>query len=273
VTTLEYPRITINGWFHQTNFENKDSKLGRTPATNLPSKFTPNASVDLTEWVNECYLKPAVCQKIQQQIEAASEISLDQFLAPEVFDVMLNEFKTNTSLCWKPMGPANLRRYDRLHLDDLRGPIRDLLALFTSSEMFDLLHAYTELDLAGENAQQPLCTLEIQRWQAGCYTVLSDSSYDAADSALDLVVYFNSEENVGKITYLSPEAEEGEKSDSDEEDDEEDGAANLTIEPKDNVLNLVFRSEGTTKFTKYVSKRCQLKAGEYSYLFVCSYKE
>jgi prolyl 3-hydroxylase /prolyl 3,4-dihydroxylase len=277
VTTLEYPRITINGWFHESNYKSEGSKL--QPSTSVQVKFSPESTVDLSEWITDSYLKDVVQRKIQQQIEENSEISLNQFLAPEVFDVMANEFKTNRSLKWQLAGPANLRKYEYLKIDDagLRGPIKDLLTLFTSKEMFELLHAYTELDLGGENVREPKCFVEIQRWQSGCYTVLSDSSNDSAESALDLILYFNAVDSVGTITYLSPEGtaedDEGDGSDVEEEEEEEKEPVNLTIEPKNNELNVVFRSEGTTKFTKYVSKKCLLNPSEYSYLMVCSYKE
>lgn len=46
----------------------------------------------------------------------------------------------------------------------------------------------------------------------------------------------------------------------------------LTIHPKNNSLNLIYRLSGQTKFVKYISKN-SLKPDEYVYVLFASYKE
>lgn len=63
--------------------------------------------------------------------------------------------------------------------------------------------------------------------------------------------------------------------DSDDDLDNEELAhedALLTIHPKNNSLNLVYRLSGQAKFVKYISKN-SLKPDEYIYILFASYKE
>lgn len=54
--------------------------------------------------------------------------------------------------------------------------------------------------------------------------------------------------------------------------DDDDESVLLTITPVDNALNIVYRCEGTTKFTKYVSRNTSLDKGPV-FVISCSYKE
>ena len=270
VTSMEYPRLSINGWFHGP-VSDRNTDL---PAISDEIKYEePHDEVlSLSEWMNNIYLVDEIKVNLQKAVENNSEACLEEFLMPEMFDVMLEDFKTNTELQWSIKGPAHLRKYDILNVDKLRaGPVHDLYKLFTSREMFKLLYEYTELDLFGKNAKSPSCSIELQRWSKGCYTVLGDPS-TYADSTLDIFLYFNAIENVGIITYLLPEEDDQQYKNAADVNDEDDPVL-LTIYPKNNALNIVFRSEGTTKFMKYVSKNTVVDEHGYSYILVCSYRE
>uniref|UniRef100_A0A0A9WAJ9 2-oxoglutarate and iron-dependent oxygenase domain-containing protein 1 n=1 Tax=Lygus hesperus TaxID=30085 RepID=A0A0A9WAJ9_LYGHE len=70
-------------------------------------------------------------------------------------------------------------------------------------------------------------------------------------SGLDLYIWFNvpedlTPENGGSVSYIA--ADENDDEDLDEEDDEL-----LSIEPVDNAMVLVYRTEDTVKFTKYLN--------------------
>lgn len=227
VTNLVYPRLTINGWFHghaksrpSSHHHQKDSGCSTSAGTTdeianstLPplmnNYLTYSAPVmddlDLSEWINLTYLKTSTKKCIQNHIEEKSEASLEQFLIGAFHDVLVSEFRTNNDLEWILEGPANQRKYETLRLaPHSTGPPKDLHTLFSSKSMFSLLAQYTDLDFVGPNAQSPKCSVQICRFTQGCYTLLGDSS-TFTENALDIVLFFNAKDQVGTITYLSPE--------------------------------------------------------------------
>lgn len=268
VTSMEYPRLTINGWFHGPVEKNIAPKI---PTLDIfysaPNKIWSNKLENL---INPIYLKKEFKEDIQKQIEDNSEASLEEFLDEDFYDQILTQIQSISSDKWTIKGPANLRNYETISPEAVLPCIKEFCDLLGSETFFRLLHEYTELDLWGTNATAPKCSIEIQRWTQGCYTVLGDSSA-YQDSTLDLIFYINAYPQVGVVTYLSPEEEHDEDDDDEEEEDELDPVL-LTIHPKDNALNIVYRSEGTTKFTKYVSKNC-LQPGKFTYILSCRYKE
>ncbi|XP_058812175.1 prolyl 3-hydroxylase sudestada1-like isoform X3 [Topomyia yanbarensis] len=275
VTTFEYPRLTINGWFHGPE---NDVEIPPSSIIVDTHYFSPQPEeMQLAEWINNVYLIDEVKHNIQKKVEMFSEVSLEEFLTPEIFTVMGETLQTNTELSWSIKGPAHLRKYEILDFSTVKsGPLVDLYKLFTSRDMFRLLYEYTALDLAGAKVKAPKCAIELQRWQKGCYTVLGDAS-SYSDCTLDVVFYLNAQDNVGVVTYLVPEGEQQPSSNS--EDQEEEDPVLLTVYPKDNVLNVVYRTEGTTKFTKYVSRNTFLEqeqsdgGRQYTYILSCSYRE
>uniref|UniRef100_A0A182LYL9 uS12 prolyl 3-hydroxylase n=1 Tax=Anopheles culicifacies TaxID=139723 RepID=A0A182LYL9_9DIPT len=297
VTTFEYPRLTINGWFHGPAPAGKGNATNVTPSIIVDTHYISSRKVeiDLAEWINDVYLVDEVKQNVQKKVEMFSEVSLEQFLLLPRFAALLETLANASDLEWKIKGPAHLRKYEVLNFKSLpaASPLGAMYDLFTSKTMFRLLYDYTELDLYGKKAKTPKCAIELQRWERGCYTVLGDSS-TYADSTLDLTFYLNAQENVGVITYLVPDGDQQQQGTSaNARHDEQPSSSStssayaecydedpvlLTLLPKDNVLNVVYRAEGTTKFTKYVSHNTYLEkandAGHaYTYILVCSYKE
>uniref|UniRef100_A0ABK9NGA1 uS12 prolyl 3-hydroxylase n=1 Tax=Glossina morsitans morsitans TaxID=37546 RepID=A0ABK9NGA1_GLOMM len=273
VTTFDYPRLTINGWFHGAS--NKDLIADALRPFNKLEFKPPLASQSTLQLLlNEVYLKPTTKRSIQKRIEDNSEICLYEFFRREVFEEALKQLLNDKKLKWSRQGPANAQNYEVLNLKTTSAIIDNLIKLFTSTEMFDLLRDYTDLDLAGPNAGKPGVCVEVQRWSHGDYTVLGDGAI-CDENTLDLIYYLNAAEGAAVITYLSPDGDgpqtshkkstnhsdidslEGEGFD-DEDDDE---SILLTITPVDNALNIVYRCEGTTKFTKYVSRNTPLDQG------------
>lgn len=267
VTTFEYPRLTINGWFHGPKVSEVEPKIPIANISYFPTNKWPESN--LNRFINPIYLKEDFKEDIQKQIEDNSEASLEEFLDEDFYDQIVSQIQSIPNEKWITQGPANLRNYEVLPIESAYSFIKTFCELLGSEGFFKLLYDYTELDLWGDAANSPKCSIEIQRWTQGCYTVLGDSS-SYQDSTLDLIFYLNAYPQVGVVTYLSPE-EEHDEDDAGQEEEELDPIL-LTIHPKDNALNVVYRSEGTTKFTKYVSKNC-LQAGKYSYIFSCRYKE
>lgn len=230
VTNFVHPRLTINGWFHghaaassssrshqnnsgcstsNSTSSTADDSINSTLPPLLSNYLTYSAPVmddlDLSEWINQTYLKPATKKCIQNHIEEKSEASLEQFLIGAFHDVLVTEFRTNRDLEWILEGPANQRKYETLRLtSQSTGPPKDLHTLFSSKSMFSLLAQYTDLDFVGPKAESPKCSVQICRFTQGCYTLLGDSS-TFSENALDIVLYFNAKDQVGTITYLSPE--------------------------------------------------------------------
>lgn len=283
VTTFDYPRLTINGWFHGASNEDLVAEALR-PFSKLkfkpPIKVTPETQVDYL--LNEVYLKPTTKRSIQKRIEDNSEICLYEFFRREIFEEALKQLLTDEKLKWSRKGPANAQNFEVLDMKTSSQTIAQITQLFSNTEMFSLLKDYTDLDLAGESAVNPTFTLEIQRWSHGDYTVLGDGAI-CEDNTLDLIYYLNASEGAAVITYLSPDTDAAhptQKSDdlSDTDSlegegfDDDDESVLLTITPVDNALNIVYRCEGTTKFTKYVSRNTPLEKGPV-FVISCSYKE
>lgn len=332
VTSLDYPRITINGWFHGPPMKNQELSSPKLRAEALiPRLFPPVPdNIILGEWINENYLNAKVKQSIQEHIEQKSEASLQEFLVPDYFEFLKAQFINNTDNRWHHAGPANQRNVDLLQLNTARGPIRDLITLLKSASFFHLLHEYTELDLSGPKMRQPTCTVEISRLTANSYSMLDDSMSQLEDT-LDLILYFNTNENTspaGTFSYLNatletsnsseetehtevgggrekprlasravpvtnvqpPEYDDDDTSDDDDDDDAvasaptrrededetsihtEETSVLLSVAPRDNAMNLVYRCRGTSKFLHYVSKRT-MKPDDTIFVMVASYRE
>lgn len=265
VQSFDYPRLTINGWFHgfADNIDFKEDQLkfmSSTPFYEQPS----SSDVELEQFISDEYLKPKIKHSIQQQIEENSETALAEFLAPSFYDAILEDLESG-NFKWTQKSPANQHHYEFLDPETLGdSPILEFITMCKSAAFFELLKDYTELELVQVNC-------ELQRFSGGNYTLIGDpSSFE--DCSLDLVMHFGENERAGIITYLNPEAEneDNESEPADEIQDEE--SVLLTIYPQKNVLNLVYRSEGTTKFTKYCYKSSP-SSKEFTYVLNCSYKE
>lgn len=266
VLTKDYPRLTINGWFHGfKDNPNYDADAIKVRKPNV-LKFKPpnNEKFDINEIINKSYLESAIKTSIQSQIEENSEAALVEFLKNEFLSKITSELK---SAEWKVKGPANQQNFETLEVNSLGNSsnLLKFLNFVASKEFFQLLHEFTELDLNENTKNKPKCRVEFQRWKGGCYTLIGDPSTYQNDT-LDLIFYIRNNENVGIVNYLTPEGHQ------DEETDEEDESVLLTVYPQNNSLNLVYRSSGTTNFTKYCYKSTVMD-DEFNYILFCSYKE
>lgn len=271
VTNYDYPRITINGWFHGPSKENS-SYVGRTKSPEYVMEYLPptmNDIVDLS-WINEIYLKDNCKKNIQKIIEDKSEISLESFLQVGYYQTILQHLNEIDDIHWIHQGPAHYRNYDRISMDNVEGPVKDFYNLLRSNKWFRLMFEYTELDLYGSNARSPSISVEFYRISHGSYSLLNDRSGLFTDDSLDVIMYFNSNPNFGFITYINPDEDGNNMEESDDED--EKNSVLLTVHPNDNALNVVYRSGHTGRFIKYVSKN-RFAENKYVYIMVSSYKE
>lgn len=271
VLSTEFPRLTINGWFHGPGAE-FEAQVKDNPL--FAQLRRPNEiDFDLTEWINETYLQNKSMLSIQAEIEEESQICLTQFLIPEFAQLITDELGKD-GLQWQRSYSACERNYEHLVWESTKGPLRDLKNLFESQAFFKLMFNYTSLDFAGQHAKEPKCFVELQRWTNASYTMLVNETKETyLGNVLDLTLYLNGgDERVGKFIYVN-------NGDDDEGENEEEGGHSsenndvlLTVEPKANSLNMVYCSEGTSRFGKYVSKAVDMK-GTYVYILSCSFKE
>lgn len=266
VKSYDFPRLTINGWFHGTQ-PNVESKLNIC-APHFTSPTLAEESL-LTSVVNPLYLQDKTIQHIHKQIEELSETSLENFFNRNFYDTLACEIQKN-ELKWTAAGPVNARNYEVLPINPEVTVFSKLLEFMTSTPFFTLLHRYTELDLGGSEAKSPKCHIEIQRWSSGCYSLL-DNIFNNSEPTLDLIFYINATPHTGVVTYLS--TDESGKYSASEEHEEIDSAV-LTILPKSNSLNIVYRNVDTTHFTKYVSHvKKGFDANVYTHMVVAKFKE
>lgn len=273
VLTKEFPRLTINGWFH--GFEDNvdfDADAFRVKSPNVPLFKTPTDVVnELSSFISKNYLKDSIKSSIQKQIEENSEAALGEFLVKDFHEKVAKELQDETAK-WLKKGPSHQQNFEILHINELRQKscTKRLIEMLSSKLMFKLLHEYTELDLYGAKAKKPKCSIELQRWSGGCYTLIGDPSTYNNDT-LDLILYFGSNDNIGVITYLTPDENTAESSSVTSSEDEVEPVL-LTMYPQNNFLNIVYRSTGTAKFTKYCPKSTIMET-EFNYILCCSYKE
>jgi len=87
----------------------------------------------------------------------------------------------------------------------------------------------------------PCCRLQLSRWKAGSYTLLSDEDADSCEYALDVWFFLSADhwqlDHGGQISYIA------------RNEDEE----LLTVCPSNNCLALVYRDKETMRFTKHIN--------------------
>uniref|UniRef100_A0A1B0DFW2 uS12 prolyl 3-hydroxylase n=1 Tax=Phlebotomus papatasi TaxID=29031 RepID=A0A1B0DFW2_PHLPP len=267
VLSFDYPRVTINGWFHGPGKKHPivESSSNWDASITNPAIEKP---FELSEWINGEYLEKSTKSTIQNHIEEHSQISLHKFLNPIKLTSILEELKKDSNkLPWEIKSSACERNCESLNLNSpefLPENTAELIEFLQSREFFHLLHEYTELDLSGKNAKSPKCFLEMQRWRPECYTMLVNSAAKDATSedeagVLDAILYLNDFAEAGTYIYVaqkdSKEADQ-ESAMSDEEDEgdfEEEGP--LIIQPKSGALNLVYRNADMARFGAYEHRR------------------
>lgn len=271
VTNVVYPRLTINGWFHGPPSINDSDASNHAEADSLVEMRDSGADAssyiapvvdefELSEWINGIYLEQRAIVDIHQHIEDNSEASLEKFLIQDFYDLLVTEFCDNKDLEWVLEGPANQRKYETLRFtSQSTGPPKDLHSLFTSKSMFTLLHQYTELDFDGPKMKSPTCSVQICRFTQGCYTLLGDSS-TFAESALDVILFFNTKKQVGTVTYLCPNILARACASNDGDATDGDGNTNTSSEWNQlSVSSTVEASSSTTTAQISGRSRCTMK--------------
>ncbi|XP_041970053.1 prolyl 3-hydroxylase sudestada1 [Aricia agestis] len=244
VTSMELPRLSINGWFHGPGPE-PEAPTGEAPALGRPH----GEVVLLDQWVESTYMSPRARAQVAAQMECASEVCLRDFLLPAQYERLLAELPGAT---WRWAEPAHAGRYEVAA--DAGGAAGELLRLAGGAAWLRLAADCTGLALTR------LATPQLQRWRGGGWRVLpAREAYAAA--RLEAVLYLGVPAHVlagGATTYAAPE-EAGE-------------GALVTVPPVSNALSLVYCDAGAASFTKYVS-RLTMSEDECFYMLTCTYSE
>ncbi|XP_025267502.1 prolyl 3-hydroxylase OGFOD1 isoform X2 [Camponotus floridanus] len=184
VMTDDKCRWSINGWFHGPL---KECYQAKSPRFDLIRNFIePNTTeIELSSWISKRYLLPSIIDQIHENVMKEPYTFLESFLKESVYEQIANDL-TSQDISWRMAGPADIRHYEIADEQTLPKLLKDFYNLFKSLSFFELLWKYTGLDLVpDEKTMRPKMTIELQRWSAGCYTLLYDKSLvkDGSDDA------------------------------------------------------------------------------------------
>lgn len=258
VLTANKCRLSVSGWFH--------GKPIKRPPSYIEPVRTVSKPLDMDEdefysWINPVYLDPTTQGDVQETFGDKSEIQLQEFIRPEKYGELCEALHLISD--WKNQGPANRRHYQCTDSQD-QNVINEARKFFQSEAFFLVLSNLTGLKLhrlastpsssdaesepedrqirVGSRSEiDPVCQLQVSRWQSGCYTMLSDEDPDLCEYALDIWLFLSADHwqiaHGGHVSYIA----RGE--------DEE----LLTVCPSNNCLALVYRDKDTMRFVKHIN--------------------
>ncbi|XP_064605559.1 prolyl 3-hydroxylase OGFOD1-like [Liolophura sinensis] len=143
VLTEEKCRLSVSGWFHGPPIDRPQ------PHSEVPSPLEPCLTVDeqlFYQWINPQYLDINVQSEIQDRFETESEIELQDFINPQMYESLLEVLK-NRSLPWAKRGPPNKRCYYQLDPGSYPSVLVNCVQFFRSDAMFVVLSNLTGLSL------------------------------------------------------------------------------------------------------------------------------
>ncbi|KAJ9579320.1 hypothetical protein L9F63_024571 [Diploptera punctata] len=238
VTSRESARLSINGWFH-----------GTVPSDIVPNVIVPlerplyapmHVTTSLISHINRLYMDPDIQTQITENFERDSEILLPDFFDIPFYRQICKSLRAE-SLIWTTNGPANRRKYEVLHEENLPSLLHHVIQFFKSEEFFQFLSALTKLDLEPDEDDMPMCSYQVERWKKGFYTLLHDVEKKKTHYALDVILCCNVEGTKslqsGFLSYVAENADE----------------ELLTLVPSYNALALTFRDSETNCFAKYIN--------------------
>jgi len=255
-------RLSVSGWFHGEPFSRPAPFI--EPVKNLTKPIDMDED-EFYSWINPTYLNPMTQGDIQETFEDKSEIQLREFINPEKYQDLCRALNASDRN-WILQGPVNKRNYEYTNDDS---PIISEAKSFFQSEAFFLvlsnltglkLHRLASTPSSSDNESEsenggksdaksekvskeidPCCRLQVSRWKAGSYTLLSDEDADACEYALDVWFFLSADnwqlDHGGQIAYIA------------RDEDEE----LLTVCPSNNCLALVYRDQDTMRFVKHIN--------------------
>ncbi|XP_072767047.1 prolyl 3-hydroxylase OGFOD1 [Anoplolepis gracilipes] len=185
VITDDKCRWSVSGWFHGPL---KECYRVKSPRFELERNFIEPSTteVELSSWISKSYLLPSIMDQIHKNVMKDPFTFLENFLKESMYKQIVNDLMSQ-DIRWQMVGPADIRHYEVADEQTLPKVLKDFYNLFKSISFFQLLWKYTGLDLVpDEKTMRPKMTIELQRWSAGCYTLLYDKSQlkDSLDDAV-----------------------------------------------------------------------------------------
>lgn len=97
MVSFDFPRLTINGWFHgPVESEGKDDDDKFSSDKTVLSK--PNDEIveaDLKHWISPIYLSPKCKSQILEKFQDTSEISLESYFLETKYDAIVDILQNN----------------------------------------------------------------------------------------------------------------------------------------------------------------------------------
>ncbi|KAG8200576.1 hypothetical protein JTE90_000647 [Oedothorax gibbosus] len=232
-------RTSISGWFYGPPLKPNThtiEKIEFMPPTTIP--------VDIKQWINPQYLEAETQLTIRDSFEETSEIELADFLQKEKYEEICQALSENSE--WKRIGPVSQRNYEEIPDSPFIAPIiKECQALFTSEPFLLIASNLTGLRLHPASAEHSDAKMgevssSLRSWKQGSYTLLNDQSF-LNFAVLNATLCFNCPdwevEYGGYTSYVVKEEKE----------------ELLRVDPKPNSLALVYITEETTNFVKYIN--------------------
>jgi len=244
-------RLSINGWYHGSPVVRPPKYIEPPRPVKTPCHIEQE---DLYSWINHVYLDPWTQAEIKKKFKEESEIELEQFLAEDKYEALLEAIKSQ-DLKWQYEGPANKRHYEVSSANKAGNLVRECLKFLRSEAVFLIIsqltglrmHKLAPLDSEDDEEEMekeisPRVSQEIRRWGNGSYTLVHDDDPHGGEYALDSMLFLGAsekwtKENGGFTSYIA------------KDEDEE----LLTVMPKSNSLCMVYRDKETLKFTKHIN--------------------
>jgi len=219
-------RLSISGWFH--------APVQRTqPQISIQSQqtlhLTSSIPTPFSYWINPVYTSKASLTTIQDDFINSSTVSLHSILQPAVYSALIKELATTSTTMSGPL----LRQWFGSLSPSPTSLLRSFINFLNGNEF--------KTWLMGVIALPELIQTRIyaRHFNPGCYTLMSD--LDITDhGVIDVIFDFtdpNSELlNGGDNVYVC------------------ESETLLRQKRVGNVLNIVYRDQGVSRFVKYVGK-------------------
>ncbi|GFU53127.1 prolyl 3-hydroxylase OGFOD1 [Trichonephila clavipes] len=234
-------RTSISGWFYGPPLNPAihpiEEVLFKSPAPD---------TVDLKQWINPTYLQPETQVYIRQSFEESSEIELMDFLQFERYEEVCNALASN-HIKWQQKGPPTRRKYEEIvNMKEMPAIVKECYSLFSSESFLLVLSNLTGLRLHPDCTDSGIQMADVnscmRQWSPGFYTLLHDQSF-MEYATLNAGLCFNCPdwelECGGYTSYVAKEEKE----------------ELLRVDPKPNSLALVYITEETANFIKYINCR------------------
>ena len=144
VLTQDLTRLSIGGWFHGASKPRRPRYVEAKREKAEPKEIGED---EFFSWVNPLYLDPVNQSEIQENFEANSEISLQDFLDGDKFAAVSQALAGMAEAAWKHVGPADKRSIERLADDETPEIVRECLNFLQSDAFFLMLSNLTGLRL------------------------------------------------------------------------------------------------------------------------------